>query len=119
MKRLFLTLLALFLLQFSYAQKWHSIESNSHESYSTNLIKSTDKSIVVDVSLNGFFTNEVKTSRDASVVVSNKDMAPLMGVGQPDVPSLSIPVIINDFSKMDVRITKLEYIDYQDVEIAP
>lgn len=119
MKRLFLTLIALFLLQFSYSQKWHSIETNSNESYSTNLIKSTDESIVVDVSLNGFFTNEVKTSRAESVVVSNKDMAPLMEVGQPDVPSLSIPIIINDFSKMDVRITKLEYIDYQDVEIAP
>ena len=119
MKRLFLTLIALFLLQFSYAQKWHSIETNTNESYSTNLIKSTDKSIVVDVSLNGFFTNEVKTSRAESVVISNKDMAPLMEVGQPDIPSLSIPVIINDFSKMDVRITELEYIDYQDVEIAP
>lgn len=119
MKKIFLTLSVLFLLQFSYAQKWHSIENNTKESYSTNLIQSTDESIVVDVSLNGFFTKEVKTSRAASVVVSNNDMAPLMEVGQPDVPSLSIPVIIDDFSKMDVRVTKLEYIDYHDVEVAP
>ncbi|MBQ8222949.1 MAG: T9SS type A sorting domain-containing protein [Bacteroidales bacterium] len=119
MKRLFLTLSVLFLLQFSYAQKWYSIENNCNESYSTQLIQSTDESIVVDVSLNGFFTKEVKTSRAASVVVYNNDMAPLMEIGQPDVPSLSIPIIIDDFSKMAVRVTKLEYIDYHDVEIAP
>ena len=97
MRKVFLTIIGLFLLQTAIAPEWHSLNSKTNESYTTTLLKSTDESIVVDLVLNGFYTNEVETSRGASVSLSNKDMATLVEVGQPGLISLSLPLIINDY----------------------
>ena len=59
MKKLFITIIGLFLLQTAIAQEWHSLNSKTNESYTTTLLKSTDNSVVVDLVLNGFYTNEV------------------------------------------------------------
>ena len=119
MKRIFLTVLGLLLLQTAIAQEWHSLNSKSDESYSTTLLKSTDNSVVVDLVLNGFYTNEVTTSRGAAIVLSNDDMASIVEAGQPNLLSLSVPVVINDYSKMDVRVLDVSYVDYPNVELAP
>ena len=119
MRKLLLSIIGLFLLQTAIAQEWHSLSSKSDESYSTTLIKSTDESVVVDLIINGFYTNEVKTSRGTSVVLSNDDMASLVEAGQPNLISLSLPIIINDYSKMDVRVLNTSYVEYHDVELAP
>ena len=108
MKRLFLSIICLFFLQTISSQEWHSINSKSKDSYSTKLIRSTNESIVIDLSLNGFYTNQ--TSLPNSVIITNEDMAPLSEAGQPNIPSLSIPIIINDMGKMDVRVSKVEYL---------
>lgn len=119
MRKLFLSIIGLFLLQTAIAQEWHSLSSKSDESYSTTLIKSTDESIVVDVILNGYYTKEVMTSRGSSLVLSNDDMASLVEAGQPNLISLSLPLIVNDHSNMDVRVLSTSYVDYPDVELAP
>ena len=117
MRKLFLSIVCLFISQTIFAQEWHSINTKSEESYSTRLIKSTNESVVIDLSLNGFYTNQ--TSLPNSVIITNEDMAPLSEAGQPNIPSLSIPIIINDMGKMDVRVSKVEYLEYNDIEIAP
>lgn len=119
MRRIFLSIICLLFLQTINAQQWHSINPKSNDSYSVNLIKSTDESIVVDLTVNGFFTNDVETPNGISVVVSNDDMAPLAEVGYPNIPSLSIPVIINDNGKMEVRVKKAKYLEYDNIDIAP
>ena len=119
MRKVFLTIIGLFLLQTAIAQEWHSLNSKTNESYTTTLLKSTDKSVVVDLVLNGFYTNEVMTSRGTSVELSNDDMATLVEAGQPNLISLSLPLIINDYSNMDVRILDVSYVEYPNVEIAP
>ncbi len=119
MRKLFLSIIGLLLLQTAIAQEWHSLSSKSDESYSTTLIKSTDESVVIDLIINGFYTDEVKTSRGTSVVLSNDGMASLVEVGQPNLISLSLPIIINDYSKMDVRVLNTSYVDYPNVELAP
>lgn len=119
MRRIFLTIIGLFLLQTVTAQEWHSLNSKSDESYSTTLVKSTDESIVVDLVLNGFYTDEVETTRGKSLVLSNDDMLSLVEAGEPSLISLSLPFIINDYSKMDVRILSTSYVDYPDYELAP
>ena len=119
MRKVFLTIIGLFLLHTAIAQEWHSLNSKTNESYTTTLLKSTDKSVVVDLVLNGFYTNEVMTSRGSSVELSNDDMATLVEAGQPGLISLSLPLIINDYSNMDVRVLDVSYVDYPNVEIAP
>lgn len=117
MRKLFLSIVCLFFIQTISSQEWHSINSKSNESYSTKLIKSTNESVIIDLSLNGFYTNP--TSLPNAVTITNADMAPLAEAGQPNIPSLSIPVIINDMGKMEVNVSKVEYLEYNDIEIAP
>ena len=120
MRKLFLSILCLLFLQTISAQQWHSINSKSDDSYSVNLIKSTDEVISLQLTVNGFNTNSVSAPRSQnSVIITNEDMAPLAEVGYPNIPSLSIPVIIDDNGKMEVRITKAKYVEYDNIEIAP
>ncbi len=117
MRKLFLSIVCLFFIQTFHAQEWHPINPKSDDSYSTKLIKSTDKSVVIDLSLNGFYTNP--TTLTNSIIITNDDMASLVEAGQPNIPSLSIPIIINDMGKMEVNVSKVEYLEYNDIEIAP
>lgn len=87
--------------------------------YSTKLLSHTNETVVIEVTLNGFGRKEVETPNGIAVVITNDDMASMSEVGQPDIPTLSIPLIINDKSKMEVNVLRGEYVDYQDVEIAP
>ena len=106
MRRLFLSIVCLLFLQTIYAQEWHSINSKSDDSYSVNLIKSTEKAISLELTINGFNTNSVAAPRSQnSVIISNDDMAALAEAGYPNIPSLSIPIIINDNGKMEVIIS--------------
>ncbi len=120
MRRLFLSIVCLLFLQTIYAQEWHSINSKSNDSYSVNLIKSTEEAVSLELTINGFSTNSVAAPRShSSVIITNEDMAPLSEAGQPNIPSLSIPIIINDMGKMEVRVSNVEYLEYNDIEIAP
>lgn len=120
MKRLFLSIVCLLFLQTIYAQEWHSINSKSDDSYSVNLIKSTEEAISLELTINGFNTNSVAAPRSQnSVIISNDDMAALAEAGYPNIPSLSIPIIINDNGKMEVIISNAKFVEYNDIEIAP
>ena len=120
MRRLLLSIIGLFLIQTISAQQWHSINSKSTESYSVNLIKSTDETVSLELLINGFNTKPTPTpNAQNSVIITNNEMAPLAETGQPNIPSLSIPIIINDKGKMDIRISNVEYLEYNNIEIAP
>lgn len=119
MRKLFITIIGILLLQISHAQKWNAINLKTDKSFTTNLIRSTNEAIVIDVAINGFYSTEVETPKGSAVIISNDDMAPLSEAGNPNLPSLSIPIIINDFDKMVVRVDNIEYIEYNDVDVAP
>lgn len=120
MRRIFLSLSLLLAFNILNAEKVHIINSGlSDESYDVSLISSTDDNIVMSLSINTFFTHKVETPRGEAYVITADDMAPLSKAGQPNIPTLSIPVIVSDHSRMDVRIVETEYIDYHDFDIAP
>ena len=73
----------------------------------------------MEITLNGFSTSEVETPKGNAIIINAEEMYPLSEAGDPNIPSLSIPLIINDIYKMDVRVDDAEYVEYQGVEIAP
>ena len=119
MKKSIFTLLLLLLLQSTYCQEWQLNNFNSDEVYSARLLSSTEESIIVEITLNGFSTSEVETPKGNAIIINAEEMYPLSEAGDPNIPSLSIPLIINDIYKMDVRVDDAEYVEYQGVEIAP
>lgn len=95
-------------MQFAIAQGWN-----------TQLVSSTDKEIVVELNVDGFITNNVTTPNGDAVVITNKKMMLMAQAGEPNVPSVVIPTIIGDNALMDVEIVDCQYVDYQNIEIAP
>ena len=108
MKKLLLTAISLMFMQLSFAQGWNA-----------QLVTSTDKEIVVELNVNGFNTNTVTTPNGDEIVITSKKMFNLAQAGEPNMPSVVIPAVIGDNALMDVEVIDSQYVEYQNVEIAP
>lgn len=108
MKKLILLAIGLMCVQFAIAQNWNA-----------QLVSSNENEIVVELNVNGFSTNNVITPNGDAVVIANKKMSRLAQAGEPDVPSVVIPAVVGDNALMDMEVVESQYVDYQNVEVAP
>lgn len=120
MKRLFL-LVAAFLLcsTMGFAQEWVGIKSNTPVPFETSLISSSEKEVVVDVKVKGFYSEEVETPNGKQLVITGADMASTLVKGAPNLPMFPVSIIIGDKAEMEVSVIESEYTDIEGVEIAP
>ena len=108
MKRLLFFAICLMCMQLAFSQGWNS-----------RLVSSSENEIKVEVNVEGFITNDVVTPNGNAVVITNNKMMLLAGAGEPDVPSFVIPAVIGDNALMSVEVSDIQYVDYQNMEIAP
>jgi len=108
MKKLISFTISLMCMQLSFAQGWNA-----------RLISSTEQEIFVEVNINDFTTKSVMTPRGEAVVITNQKMISIAQAGEPDVPSFSIPTVIGDNALMDVEVVDNQYIEYNNIDIAP
>lgn len=116
------TLLSAFFLVFSFmgfAQEWHGITSDTPSQMKRTLISSTENETVIEVSLGGFYTKNVRTPEGKQVVVSVNKMATELEAGAPQLPYDVIPVAIGDMAEMTVSVVKSNYVDFENVTVAP
>ncbi|MCR5013951.1 MAG: choice-of-anchor J domain-containing protein [Bacteroidales bacterium] len=122
MKRLLLLLLV-FMGSFAFAQdmkpQWTKILNGSPETFQTQLVSSSDQSIVVNVQVPGFFTTTVSTPRGEAKIITVPRAVSTAEAGEPDVPMIGIPAVIGDRSRMNVRVLNAQYMDFEGIEIAP
>lgn len=115
-------LLTTLFLAFSFmgfAEEWHGITSDTPSQMSKALVSSTENETVIEVSLSGFYTQNVKTPNGTQVEVRVDDMALELEAGAPQLPYAVIPVMIGDLAEMKVSVVKSNYTDYENVEVAP
>ena len=108
MKKFFLLAISFVCMQLAFAQGWNS-----------KLVSSKENEIKVEVNVNGFTTNDVVTPNGDAVVVLNDKMMQIAQAGEPNVPSLVIPVVIGDNALMSVEVLDAEYVDYENIDVAP
>ena len=101
------------------APEWTSILSDKPETFSTQLISSSEKSIQVNVQVPGFYTTSVSTPKGEAKVVTLPKALSTAHAGEPDMPMTGIPVMIGDRARMDVRVIDAEYMDFEGIDIAP
>ena len=99
--------------------QWTSIISNSPEAFQTQLISSTDNSIKVNVQVPGFYTTTVTTPQGEAYVITVPKSVSTAQAGEPDMPMTGIPVMIGDKARMNVRVIDAQYVDYENIEVAP
>ena len=102
-----------------FAQEWHGITSDSPSTMKKTLISSTENETVIEVSLDGFYTQNVRTPEGKQVVVSVSKMAAELEAGAPQLPYDVIPVMIGDLAEMTVSVVNSTYVDFQNMEVAP
>ena len=108
MKKLLFLAISLMCMQLAFAQNWNS-----------RLISSTENEIKVDVTVKGFDMKNVVTPNGDAVIVTGEKMMSLALAGEPNVPSIVIPAVIGDDALMSLQVTDAQYVDYENVNIAP
>ena len=114
-----LTALFLVFSFMGFAQEWHGITSDSPKAMKKTLVSSTENEIVVEVNLGGFYTQNVTTPNGKQVVVSADMMGTELEAGAPQLPYAVIPVMIGDMAEMQVSVASANYVDYENIEVAP
>lgn len=99
--------------------EWVGIQSSQPGPATSQLIGSTLEKSIIHFHIDGFFLNEVTTSKGPAYVISLDEATPLLEAGSPDVPKLTASVIVPDLARMVVKVTHSEYTDYPDVIVAP
>ena len=101
------------------AQEWHGITKDSPAAPVATLVSSSEKEVVVNFELGGFYTTNVKTPNGTQVTVSAGKMALELEAGAPQLPYEVIPVMIGDMAEMNVNVINSKYVDFENVEVAP
>ena len=118
MKKLLFSLVFVALSLVTFAQQWNSLGKSSPAGPEVKLISSSEKQVVVDFTLGGFYLTRVSTPNGDQNVVSVPKMATSLDAGAPNLPHYPVPVLIGDLAKMNVKVTASDYTDYN-VEVAP
>jgi len=119
MKKALLVFILNILVMSLFAQEWVNLSSSKPIAPKTVLVSAMDGKTTVGFSLEGYCINKVETPRGQQVVITVPKMASMLVEGAPDLPLFAIPVMIGDLAEMEVRVDKTQYVDVQDIEIAP
>ena len=101
------------------AQQWTGVISNTPETYRTQLISSSERSIKVNVQVPGFYTTNVTTPRGEAKIISLPKAVSTAQAGEPNLPMMGIPAIIGDQARMSIRVIDAQYMDFEGIEVAP
>ncbi len=101
------------------APEWTNILSNQPETFRTQLVSSSERSIKVNVQVPGFYTSNVTTPRGEAKIISLPKSLSTAKAGEPNVPMTGIPVMIGDKARMNTRIVDAQYMDFENIEVAP
>ena len=118
MKKVLFTLIFVAMSCMTFAQQWNSIGKSSPAGPEVKLVSSSEKEVVVDFTLGGFYLTRVSTPYGDQNVVSVPKMATSLDAGAPSLPHFPVPVMIGDMAKMNVSVTASDFTDYN-VEVAP
>ena len=119
MKRVLFSLVFVALSAMTFAQQWTSLGKSTPSKPEVKLVSSSERQIVIDFSLGGFYLSKVNTPNGVQQVVSVPKMASMLEAAAPDLPQFPVPTIIGDLAEMEVNVTKSDFTDYQNVVIAP
>ena len=119
MKKIFLAIISFCIALSVNAQEWVGISKSSSTKIQETLISSSENKVVVDVKIDGFYKQAVRTSQGEQLVISGEGMAYMPVKGAPNLPMYPISMIVGDNAEMEVSVVKSEYVDFENIEVAP
>ena len=119
MKKVCATTLLILCSLFCFSQQWTALSQHTPQAIQATLVSSTENTITIHVNVPGFFTHEVSTPKGQAFIIGIPKAVNTLNPGDPNLPMYAIPVIIGDQAKMRVRVDKVQYTEFVNMEIAP
>ena len=124
MKKVILLIAAVLIGLTTYAQQtgspiWTPILEEHPTTVDIQLTNASESHLQVHVQVPGFFTTTVNTDRGEAQVISLPKTPNNYTAGEPDLPYLVIPSIIDDQAQMGIEILASKFQDFENVEVAP
>ena len=119
MKKTFFAIISFLLALTVNAQEWVGVSKSAPTKIQETLVSSSDDKVVVDVKISGFYKESVRTQQGEQLVISGEGMAFMPIQGAPNLPMYPISMIVGDKAEMEVTIVKSEYVDFENIEVAP
>lgn len=119
MKNILLILLVFFTIVSLNASDWIKVQSDQSAAAEINLVNSNIQSSTVQFTLDGFWKTEVETDMGTAWKINVDGGASMLKKGAPDLPVFSTSLIIPDQSSMKVEVISAEYMEIENVLVAP
>ncbi len=120
MKRfLFVSLILLASSAFCFGTDWVKIQSEKPADANKILVESNIETSTIQFTIPGFLKNPVKTPNGQEYVINLGNATQILDAGAPDLPKLTASVVVPDLAGMDVKVISSEYIDIENISIAP
>ncbi|MBK7964081.1 MAG: hypothetical protein IPK10_01315 [Bacteroidetes bacterium] len=103
----------------SQAKQWNAVSASQPAKSKPVVIQSNVTSSTVQFSLNGYFLEEVNTSKGVAYTLNSPGGSSMLKEGAPDLPLFSISLVIPDHGQMEVIVLNSKFTDYPNVMIAP
>ena len=101
------------------SQNWITLGDKGKTETTINLVSSSEKEIVVDFSINAYKLNEVSLQSGKAVYPVISNGIPLLEKGSPNLSRLNRSVIIPDMAEMQAEVISSNYVEINNVDIAP
>ena len=120
MKRVSLFLIGLLIWSANFASEdWNRIDNAQSPNTKVKLLNTTKDVSVIQFNINGYKLHKVKTPNGVAFTVKIPDGAPMQIKGAPNLPRLSTSLIIPNDKQMQAEIQYSDYIEINNIEIAP
>jgi len=104
-----------------FSQSWIYLKNDNKAKAEFNLneAKTSKTNISIQFTINAYRLKEVNINNHTSYIVEAPNAAKILKAGAPDLPLYAKSVIIPDTGAMEIVINKTDYIEIQNIDIAP
>jgi len=120
-KILLLTFSVVLFCNVIFSQEWIYLnnDNKAKAEFNLNEAKTSKTNISIHFTINAYRLKEVNVNNQNYYIVEAPDAAKILKAGAPDLPLYAKSVIIPDTGAMEVVINNTDYIEIQNIDIAP
>jgi hypothetical protein len=119
MKKSLTLVFFLFITGLLNAQIWVGSTSTQPLPAVVSFISGNIQSSNLQLKTGGYTSQTVQTPNGPAQVISVDEATPILIAGDPDLPKVTASLIIPDNAHMGIQITNSDFVEYQNIEIAP
>jgi hypothetical protein len=104
---------------FGQQHSWIQIGNSTKTESEIKLVSSSNNETVISFNLNAYELKKISTNNGKAIIVDAPNSAKILKSGAPDLPCFATSVIIPDFDEMTVEIINSNFIEINNINIAP